>query len=218
MPYIMLNPKYSDFESGSGFESGSSSSYNIELETFIKFSMHPALYFILSVVGLICLVCLCQLCSGELRIIKQKRNRNRNRNRRDSDDQSWDDFVAEMENHQDALAYAFVHQFKYKENNKTENSKRINKRVETQNMLNINMKRHRDKYNSFNFNDNKTDCCICNEKLTKTIKCSKTNKEYFPKLYMFPCGHTIHNECYKDYKMSIIVDNNTVFKCPICRS
>jgi len=85
-------------------------------------------------------------------------------------------------------------------------------------MLNINKKIDRDKYDSFNFNDNKTDCCICNEKLTKTIKCSKTNKEYFPKLYMFPCGHTIHNECYKDYKMSIIVDNNTVFKCPICRS
>ena len=211
MPYIMINPKYSDFESGSGFESGSSSSYNIELETFIKFSMHPALYFILSVVGLICLVCLCQLCSGELRIIKQKRYRNRNR--RDSNDS-----VAEMENHQDALAYAFVQQFKYKENNKRENSKRINKTVESQNMLNINKKIDRDKYDSFNFNDNKTDCCICNEKLTKTIKCSKTNKEYFPKLYMFPCGHTIHNECYKDYKMSIIVDNNTVFKCPICRS
>jgi len=211
MPYIMINPKYSDFESGSGFESGSSSSYDIELKTFIKFSMHPAIYFILSVVGLICLVCLCQLCSGELRIIKQKRNMNRNR--RDSDDS-----VTEMENHQDELAYAFVQQFQYKENNKTENSKRINKTVESQNMLNINMKIDRDKYNSFNFNDNKTDCCICNEKLTKTIKCSKTNKEYFPKLYMFPCGHTIHNECYKDYKMSIIVDNNTVFKCPICRS
>jgi len=211
MPYIMINPKYSDFESGSGFESGSSSSYNIELETFIKFSMHPALYFILSVVGLICLVCLCQLCSGELRIIKQKRYRNRNR--RDSNDS-----VAEMENHQDALAYAFDQQVRYKENNKTKNSERINKRVETQNMLNINKKIDRDKYDSFNFNDNKTDCCICNEKLTKTIKCSKTNKEYFPKLYMFPCGHTIHNECYKDYKMSIIVDNNTVFKCPICRS
>ena len=211
MPYIMLNPEYSDFESGSGFESGSSSSYNIELETFIKFSMHPALYFILSIIGLICLVCLCQLCSGELRIIKQKRNRNRNR--RDSNDS-----VAEMENHQDALAYAFVQQLKYKENNKRKNSERINKRVETQNMLNINKKIDRDKYDSFNFNDNKTDCCICNEKLTKTIKCSKTNKEYFPKLYMFPCGHTIHNECYKDYKMSIIVDNNTVFKCPICRS
>jgi len=211
MPYIMINPKYSDFESGSGFESGSSSSYDIELKTFIKFSMHPAIYFILSVVGLICLVCLCQLCSGELRIIKQKRNMNRNR--RDSDDS-----VTEMENHQDELAYAFVQQFQYKENNKTENSKRINKTVESQNMLNINMKIDRDNYNSFNFNDNKTDCCICNEKLTKTIKCSKTNKEYFPKLYMFPCGHTIHNECYKDYKMSIIVDNNTVFKCPICRS
>lgn len=214
MPHIIVNSDYSNFNI-SNCTDYNNTNLNINSEYFNRIIIHPALYFILCFVGLIVIVCCYPICSEEIRIRKLKRY---NRNRRDSDNQSWDDFVEEMEGHMDVVAQAFVASQNREEANKTENSKRINKIIETQNILNINKKSDRDKYDSFNFNDDKTECSICHELLIEVNTCPKTDEKYFKKLYMFPCGHTLHDECYNDYKMSVIVGNTTVFKCPICRS
>jgi len=205
----MLNTEYSDLDSGSG--SGSGSEYiEIDYDIFNTLKIHPIIYFIFSVIGFAILVCLFHICSEESRLKK-------NRNRGESDNQSWADFVREMEGHQDALAFNFV-QSQNKEKIKTENSKRINKTIENENHLNFNIEKDKDKYYSFNFNTDNTECSICHEKIIEPTTDPVNKIKYNDTLYMFNCGHTIHNKCYKDYKMSIIVTNDTVFKCPLCRN
>ena len=232
MPSILFLTENSGFRSGSGsgsgyeYDSGSGSGYEYDsgsgndnteiIEWFIKSSMHPAIYFILSVLVFIILTVLFCICSEESRLRKDKRNRNRS----NSDNQSWDSFVAEMEGHMDVLAYAFVQSQQREENEekiKSENLKRINVTVENENYLNINNEEDNAKYYKFPFNDNETECSICHEHLMNKEISTDMNIEDLDELYMFSCGHTIHRKCYEDYKLSVLVTNDTVFKCPVCR-
>ena len=183
---------------------------NDNIENLNIFNIKIIYYLIFPVIGIFIVCCLYNICRNEIESRRRPRN--------DVDNQSWDSFVAEMEGRMDTMARIFVQSQQREENIKTENSKRINKTVENENYVNINNDIGKDKYYGFTFNNDETECCICSEKLTETTKCHKTNQEYFPKLYMFPCGHTIHDSCYKDYKMSIIVNNDTIFKCPLCRT
>ena len=205
---VYINDYYDEYndEYNNQFNNDNIENYNIE--NFNKFNIKIIYYLIFPIIGIFIVCYIYNKCRNE---IEQRR-----RPRDNEDNQSWDSFVAEMEGRMDAMARIIVESQQI-DNIKTENSKRINKTVENENYLNINIDTGKDKYYGFSFNNDETECCICSEKLTETTKCHKTNEEYFPKLYMFPCGHTIHDSCYKDYKMSIIVNNDTIFKCPLCR-
>lgn len=188
----------SGYESGSGYDSGSGyESDNTELKIHIKLNVHPAIYFILSVVGLIVLLCICS--SFNKYTIDSKIE--------DTETESWSDFVTAMEGHMDVLAYAFVQSQQKEEKIKSEN----------ENYLDFNNEKDKEKYLKFSFNDAKTECYICHEQLMNNETSTDMNIKNSYDFHMYTCGHTVHKKCYEDYKHSEIVTNNTFLKCPVCR-
>ena len=112
MVLILFLTENFDSESGSGND-------NTEIiEWFIKSGMRLAIYFILYVVGIIIICYLFCIPLEESRLREDKRYRNRS----NSDNQSWDDFVEEMEGH---MARPYVQSQKRLEIEENNNTKKF---------------------------------------------------------------------------------------------
>ena len=115
MVLILFLTENFDSESGSGND-------NTEIiEWFIKSGMRLAIYFILPVVEIIIIYCLLCIPSEESRLREDKRYRNRS----NSDNQSWDDFVEEMESSMDVIPCYFVQSQKRLEIEENNNTKKF---------------------------------------------------------------------------------------------
>ena len=179
---VYINDYYDEYndEYNNQFNNDNIENYNIEnfnIENFNKFNIKIIYYLIFPIIGIFIVCCLYNICRTEIESREEE-------DLKRLDNQSWDSFVAEMEGRMDTMARIFVESQQI-ENIKTENSKRINKTVENENYLNINNDNGKDKYYGFTFNNDETECCICSEKLTETIKCHKTNQEYFQNCICF---------------------------------
>ena len=192
------NIMYSDLDF-SGVSGESSGEADIEFDLLDNYVSYVVIYFLLVFIGLIVII---RICLISIERIDKWRVRSRNN---DTDDQSWEDFVEATEGREERRVIAFVQEQSIKVVNET--------RLEVGNHLDIKETKDKETYFSFNFNNLETECCICHELLIGKDTTIETDN----KLYMYECGHTIHNECYEDYKKSNTNNNNVVFKCPICR-
>ena len=192
------NLMYSDLD----FSGESSGEADIEFDLLDNYVSYVVIYFLSAFIGLIVII---RICLISIERIDKWRVGGLNNNNNNNDNQSWEDFVEETEGREGRRVIAFVQEQSIKVVNET--------RLEVGNHLDIKETKDKDTYFSFNFNNLETECCICHELLIGKDTTIETDN----KLYMYECGHTIHNECYEDYKKSNTNNNNVVFKCPICR-